>query len=269
MANFSTSVGASSDDAHQSGASMDLTGTTWALTAEDRWGGLRFTGVTIGQGDTIDAASVSLEVISASFDDADFDIYGEDVDDAATFTTTNNDISGRTLTTAKVTWTATAMGTGIKASPDIKTVIQEIVDRAGWASGNDIVIIFDCLTNANARFASWDHATQAAPSISIDYTAGGATFEQSVAGTLSFVGSATKQTGKMPAGALSFGGALIKRTDKILAGALTFAGELTKQTNKVLSGAVSFAGDLAAQLVTAGKGLPIIAAAKRFIHTRF
>ena len=173
------------------------------------------------------------------------------MDDAATFTTTNNDISGRTLTTAKVTWTATAMGTGVKASPDIKTVIQEIVDRAGWASGNDIVIIFDCLTNANTRFASWDHASQAAPSISIDYTAGGATFEQSVAGTLSFAGTVTKQTGKVPAGALSFGG------------------ELTKQTGKMLSGAVSFAGDLAAQLITAGKGLPIIAAARRFIHTRF
>ena len=97
----------------------------------------------------------------------------------------------------------------------------------------------------------------------------GATFTQSVSGTLSFAGSATKQTGKMPAGALSFGGALIKRTDKILAGALTFGGALVKQTGKMLSGAVSFAGDLAAQLITAGKGLPIIAAAKRFIHTRF
>jgi hypothetical protein len=29
-------------------------------------------------------------------------------------------------------------------SPDISAVLQEIVDRSGWTSGNAVLILFDC-----------------------------------------------------------------------------------------------------------------------------
>jgi hypothetical protein len=44
------------------------------------------------------------------------------------------------LTTAYVDWTQTAAA-GTKTSPDIATIIQEIVDQAAWASGNSILIV--------------------------------------------------------------------------------------------------------------------------------
>ena len=174
MTNFQTSVAASSDDAQQSNATMDLTGTTLQLTAADRWIGVLFTNVTIPNAATIDDANVDFEVGSASFDDVVATIYGNDVDSASTFTTTNNDISSRALTDANVSWNVTSLGTGIKSTPDIKSIIQEIVNRAGWSSGNSIAILFDGGTSTNLRCASFDHALQAAPLLNVNYTVSGA-----------------------------------------------------------------------------------------------
>ena len=172
MATFNTSVAASSDDARQSGGSgtMNLTGSTINSGATNTWIGLRFTNVTIPAGSTINSAYISVRTTTE--DDPDLDIYGEDTDDAATFTTTNNDISGRTLTTAKVNWTATNIGTATWCnSPDIATVIQEIIDRAGWSSGNDIAIILDTLSASGMIIRAYDGGTGDYPSITIDYTA--------------------------------------------------------------------------------------------------
>jgi hypothetical protein len=67
-------------------------------------------------------------------------------------------------------------------SPEIKTVIKEIVDRSGWASGNDIVIFWDDFedrsTHASGCYRhaySYDGGSTYAPKLHIEYTAGGAT----------------------------------------------------------------------------------------------
>ena len=69
--------------------------------------------------------------------------HGEASDDAQTFKmdTYNYDVSNRPDTSAAVTWDITVPWATdhYYQSPDQSAIIQEIVDRSGWKSGNDIV----------------------------------------------------------------------------------------------------------------------------------
>lgn len=172
MTTFNASTAASSDDAMQSGSTVTLADFNLGLYWSDYWIGLRFLNVTIPAGAVISAATLTVTVVGTAGDDPDLRIYGQDADDAAAFTTTANDISGRPRTTAYTTWTATGIGAGSKTSPDFAAVIQEIIDRAGWASGNDIALILDSQSGALFDFRSWDYGSGTAPAISITYTAG-------------------------------------------------------------------------------------------------
>jgi hypothetical protein len=66
-------------------------------------------------------------------------IYGEDADTCINFSSGSWPVS-RTTTAASVAWTPGA-GTGIKTSPDIKSIIQYLVNLAGWGIGDNICII--------------------------------------------------------------------------------------------------------------------------------
>ena len=57
-------------------------------------------------------------------------------------------------------------------SADLKTIVQEIVDRPDWSSGNDLVImITDIVSGSGHREAeSSDGDTNFGPEITIDYS---------------------------------------------------------------------------------------------------
>lgn len=112
---------------------------------EKRGGGIRFENITIPQGATINSAYFILQ----SYDNyigsgTKSYVTGEDVDNAVEFTT-EEDYLNRDRTTAKVAWDDIPrwyMGVDYN-SPEIASIIQEIVNRVGWVSGNDIVIFWD------------------------------------------------------------------------------------------------------------------------------
>ena len=173
MTTFNTSIAASSDDAQQIDSTVTLTGNTVGLYWTGYHVGLRFTNVTIPAGATVTNAHITLTVPGAGDDTpGELTIAANDVDDAATFTTASNNISGRAKTTASVSWTGTDIGTGAKNSPDIKTVIQEIIDRAGWTSGNNIAILLQGSTSSGFAFYAYDRGSYI-PSITIEYTTEG------------------------------------------------------------------------------------------------
>jgi hypothetical protein len=172
-------VGAGADDAHEadSGAAFSATQTVLRLWTHDtdavsRYNvGLRFTTVPIAQGVTIDNGTyVSVKVGSGV--DIDADVLANDVDDAANFTD-EADVTSRARTAASVTWTAT-LSAGFNNSPEIKTVIKEIVDRASWASNNALMVLLDARVVA-AIFPqplSFENAAADAAKLHIEYTAG-------------------------------------------------------------------------------------------------
>ncbi len=121
--------------------------------------GMRFQNVAIAPGTTISAAEIEFEVDETDSGTTNVSIFGQDSDTAATFTTTNSDISNRPATTATVAWNPPAWGTVSQKqiTPDLSSIIQEIVDRPGWVSGNNIVIMIQagtgCASTACQRTA--------------------------------------------------------------------------------------------------------------------
>ncbi len=72
-------------------------------------------------------------------------IYGHDTDNAPSFTGEDGNISSRAATSASVTWIIPDWddeqnGTAQQTS-DLKSILQEIINRPDWSSGNSIVII--------------------------------------------------------------------------------------------------------------------------------
>ena len=130
-----------SDDAEEiSGSSMQLTGGLLDLRAKDgvvQTVGLRFQKVAIPQGAKITAARI--EVASGANDTGlvTLEIRGEAADNAVTFTTTKGNLGSRVKTAAASTWRPLEwlQGKPYKTG-DLSPIVQEVVSRSGWKSGN-------------------------------------------------------------------------------------------------------------------------------------
>ena len=143
------------------------------LYARKSDGTRRYTGqrwsATLPQGCVIDSATMQIYVYSTSTDDADVDICGEDVDSAPAYNSGLH-LTSRTKTSASVTWTQTGLGIGWKTSPELKTIIQELVDRPGWSSGNYIGLMFFGRSGYSLRYYSFDQAgNEHGPKLDITY----------------------------------------------------------------------------------------------------
>jgi hypothetical protein len=141
-------------------------------------GGMRFQSVTIPKNSYITSAYFTVRANdSPAGANCKTYIHGEDVDDAAAFSDLAN-FDGRDRTTAGVPWDniESFSAENDYNSPDIKTVIQEIVNRSGWASGNALVIFWDDFddrsTHASENYRSshsYDGSTTYAPKLHIEY----------------------------------------------------------------------------------------------------
>lgn len=172
--NISPSV--SGDDGHWTEATFSSTST--AILLGNSGGSanafIRFPNVTFPTNATITSALVSGDSqanLSVSTCNVTIRALAED---NATAPTSLADANGRTTTTAGVNWSSIpgwTTGTNY-ASPNISSVITEIKNRAGWASGNAIVLYFiDAASSTNARrqWYSEDHSSGAPPTLSITY----------------------------------------------------------------------------------------------------
>jgi cysteine-rich repeat protein len=174
-------ISASADDAgRQARGKFELYGLLRATAGNDydRWSsGMRFTNVAIPQGALVSRAS--LEVSTRLYggnpvDDANVEIYAEDVDNADAFSSSGN-FAARVQTTASVSWVQKDMGAGPIRSPDISAVIQEVVNRPGWQSGNDLVILVKGHSGTGGVFEMHSIDTESAkkPKLHITINGGG------------------------------------------------------------------------------------------------
>jgi len=169
-------VSQGSDDAEE--PPVDLDSSDLELVDEDSSNqqvGLRFQNILIPQGATIQSASIQFTT-----DDDDTDsgatslvLHGQDDDNASTFTVTPGDISSRTKTAANVPWSPPAWNNvgesgPAQLTPDISSVLQEIVSRPGWSSGNSLAIIITGTGERTAEVYEDDPNTAAVLSITFD-----------------------------------------------------------------------------------------------------
>ncbi|MFQ6070598.1 MAG: right-handed parallel beta-helix repeat-containing protein, partial [Candidatus Aminicenantales bacterium] len=177
---LSVRVSQSSDDAEEQSppnGSMYLTSSDLELVNDGSTNqvvGIRFQNVTIPQGATITNAYIQFTVDETDSVTTDLTIYGEDTDNASTFGTASGDISSRTKTTAYVSWnnipawnTVGEAGSD-QQTPDISSIIQEIIDRAGWLSGNSLAVIIEGSGERTAE--SYNGSSSSAPLLVVNYT---------------------------------------------------------------------------------------------------
>jgi PKD repeat protein len=123
----------------------------------------RFTALSLAQGADIDSAFISLRAsANRTGTTCNATIKGEDTADAATFSN-KTDYDARIRTTASVSWSPGSWTANTRyLTPNIGTIIQEIVDRGDWSSGNDLVVfINDNSSSTNAYRTSYtqNHAS--------------------------------------------------------------------------------------------------------------
>ncbi|MFQ5873026.1 MAG: hypothetical protein ACE5JL_04405, partial [Dehalococcoidia bacterium] len=174
-------VGANSDDIRKStGFGMQQ---GWIIAGNATSGGvqdsgMRFTNVTIPAGSTIDVAYLTLTPGWNHTSSILTNILGEDADDPGAFDGTQADFDSRTRTTSFVAYDGSkAWTTDVEENlTDMTAVVQEIIDRAGWASGQAQVYFWQddgTTVGSNHGAYQYNDSTTKAPKLHIEYTAGG------------------------------------------------------------------------------------------------
>ncbi len=137
--------------------------------------GMRWTNVTIPKGATVSRAYMQFESKETQSEVTNLLIQGLAVDNPTTFTSANGNVSTRPRTSASATWspvpwTVLAEAGPNERTPDLSAIIQEIVNRGGWASGNALAIIITGTGHRTAR--AWDSKPAGAPLLHVEYTTG-------------------------------------------------------------------------------------------------
>jgi len=140
--------------------------------------GLRFQNLVIPKDSFITIAYIQFTVDETNNSDGTLIIEGDDSGNAAQFDDTDNNVSGRPRTTSSTDWQledTNAWNTvgETQNSADISEIVEDIVARADWSSGNSMVFIISGTGNRVAT--SWEGTSLhvewtdvAKPRISVD-----------------------------------------------------------------------------------------------------
>lgn len=138
--------------------------------ASDKMMGFRFQGVAVPQGATISSATLTLDTDDASSVTNVGRIFGQDVDSAAAWANTTLLPKNMTRTTAFAALTGVPTTNGTAYPIDVTSIVQEIVDRAGWSSGNNMAFGGGVTGNTGARkFEDYGNVPADAAALEIDY----------------------------------------------------------------------------------------------------
>lgn len=167
-----------SDDAEESGVdgSVDLTGSpdlelvNDGAARGDQVVGLRFIGAGIPPGATITKAFIEFEADETNDAVADLAIQAEYSANAAPFATTTRNLSDRLTSIASVDWPVPAWNTVSEKhwTPDLSTLVQEVVDHPGWQLNNALAFI---ITGSGRRTAeAYEGEAQNAPLLHVEFS---------------------------------------------------------------------------------------------------
>lgn len=108
--------------------------------------GLKFNAIDIPVGSTILSASIQFTCDAVGADPAEMTIYGENVGNATAFVDIAYDLKNRTKTAEKIVWdipewVATGDAGVAQQTPNLISVVQEIINNGDWNLGNSMVLI--------------------------------------------------------------------------------------------------------------------------------
>ena len=173
-------VQASADDAEQgsSGTSLSSSDLELVYDSGQQIVGLRFPGVSVPKGATINRAYVQFTADKSSSGAVSLTVRGQK-GNAAAFTRASTSVgSNRTMTAASAAWQPAAWSSGNRGAAqqtsELKAVVQEIVN-GDWAPGYALaLVISNTGTGTASRVArSFDGQSSAAPALHLEWTTGG------------------------------------------------------------------------------------------------
>ncbi len=172
-------VSASGNDAEEfiGGTATDLSSTDLELVTDGttlQLVGMRFVNLTIPKNATITNAYIQFTTDEVSTAATTVSIAAEAVDNSAIFTTADNNISARALAGVTASWNPAAWNTIDEAGANQRTtnlasVVQQIVNRANWNSGNALSFI---VSGSGKRVASSFNISSGtkAPLLHVEYS---------------------------------------------------------------------------------------------------
>ena len=136
--------------------------------------GVRFHSLAIPQGAKIQRAEVRFKADENDTGSATLVLHGDDSDSAARFEKVKYNLSKRTKTAAKVTWQPRGWKTGEQGgkqvTPSIAPILQEVVNRSGWRSGNAFALLISGNSKAKRVAESYRGDRNGAPMLYVEYT---------------------------------------------------------------------------------------------------
>ncbi len=139
--------------------------------------GIRYPGVAVPQGAIITAASITFTNVTsgtAGVGSVTLVFNGVAEDNTGTFVhqegVGNNNVTNRPRTTESDSWVSSTLWGATATSADISSVVQEIVDRGGWASGNAMAFVITSPDSGASAYRRALAGGDSAPTLSITYT---------------------------------------------------------------------------------------------------
>ncbi len=170
------SVSSSNDDAEEKKSNGDMYRNSSDLEMiqehHEQIVGIRFQNIYIPKNATITNAYIQFSVDEKSSEATNLTIYGEATNNANSYSSSDYNISNRNKTSSSISWSPPAWNSihqqGLnQRTPNLKDILQEIVDRDGWSSGNAVSFI---ITGSGKRVAeSYDGESDKAPRLHIEY----------------------------------------------------------------------------------------------------
>jgi hypothetical protein len=134
--------------------------------------GLRFQDITLPQGTVVTKAWIQFQADETNSVLTTLQIVAEATDNAAAFSSTALNLSNRSVTSAATSWSPAPWNSigeadAAQRTPDLTALVQEVLNRGGWESGNAMAFI---VTGNGKRVAeSYNGNQAAAATLHIEY----------------------------------------------------------------------------------------------------
>ncbi|HYJ68138.1 MAG TPA: hypothetical protein VEX15_10820 [Nocardioidaceae bacterium] len=142
-------IGGTNDRYVDVASADDEFGNDGPLTPETVMTGVRFQNIPVPAGGQIVSAKIQFKTDELGTDATTFRIRGEASDNAAQYVQgRNGNITSRSATTTTVPWSPPGWNligeAGLnQQTPELSSMMQEIIDRPGWAKGNAVAFMVD------------------------------------------------------------------------------------------------------------------------------
>jgi type IV pilus assembly protein PilY1 len=172
-----TSISDGNDDAYEINSTVTTNSTSLkhSQSTTPVLVGLRYQGLNIPRGATITSAYIRFTSNAYNTGATVFTLSGELAGNASAYSNSANNLSSRTKTASSVLWDSLndwVVSNETISSPDITSVVQEIVDQSTWCGGNALSLLIDGIgtsTSSARQSKAFEEGSGLSPQLVITY----------------------------------------------------------------------------------------------------